>query len=471
MMLPPTSNMSAYGNFPVSNCMCCNILLGKLYSPINQSSTSQEPQENQVDFKNLYIKNLDIGIKSADLFNLFKAFGYVVSARVMSNPQTGYSKGYGFVSYTSPVAASAALQEMNGRMVGSKPLVVAFHEPKKPKADKGPLPPLSESWSPSGYEKGPYLAEEGDAANIADRSFNGHKEISDRANGNHMAEPFDDATKATERMRDLDIGQQELDSSNVASAKRLQQKPTDKPRSLASLASGTSISPSPPSATPASSGYKVTPDGRPTLRRRNSLESVSSVVTESSTALKRQKMMEAVLNCGEYGSKTDEIVDMLLTLKRKDRSLCLFNEEFLREKIELALEALDAFDEEEDEEPEPYIPPSRSRRSSNIPSSEVNHNRANHRMSLPPNFAFVMPRNNVPEFSMPKRESKAIPIVAPPAEQAKPKPETKKPVVAASKEKDLAEGIDKFLESIQDKPLHEQKQQLGDRLFPLVKVR
>ncbi|KAG2177175.1 hypothetical protein INT43_007832 [Umbelopsis isabellina] len=214
----------------------------------------------------------------------------------------------------------------------------------------------------------------------------------------------------------------------------------------------------------------MTPDGRPTLRRRNSLESVSSVVTETSSALKRQKMMEAVLNCGEYGNKSDEIVDMLLTLKRKDRSLCLFNEEFLREKIELALEALDAFDEEEDEEPEPYIPPSRSRRSSNIPSPELSRNRANHRMSLPPNFAFVMPRNGVPEFSLPKRESKAIPIVAPPPEQVRAKSEIKKPIVAATKEKERTEDIDKFLDSMQDKPIHEQKQQLGDRLFPLVKA-
>jgi RNA recognition motif-containing protein len=455
-----------------------------------------------VDFKNLYIKNLDIGIKSPDLFNLFKGFGHVVSARVMSNPATGYSKGYGFVSYTSPVSASNALQEMNGRMIGSKPLIVAFHEPKKPKPEKRMQVSPPESWSSTAYGQGAYSPPEtSDSGSFPPQSFQNTKPHMDSPSGTSLntipdieEEP---ENQVSERMRDLDIGQKATEAPPAeTNGKSLQPKPSDKPRSLASLASlasGTSIVMSPPQLsgpTPPVNEYKVTLEGRPTLRRRNSLESVSSVVTETSSAMKHQKMAEAVRQCGDYGNKVNDIVDMLLTLKRKDRSLCLFNEDFLREKIDLALEALEAFDEEEeeDEEDEPvgYLPPSRVQRTHTSPP-DLGRSRANHRMSLPPNFAYIMPPNNpaLAEIALPKRESKAIPIVAPPPEQTRPKSEIAKkqsaPAILTSaaaatsspppKEKAMCNDIDKFLDSIKEKPIHEQKQQLGDRLFPLVKVR
>jgi RNA recognition motif. (a.k.a. RRM, RBD, or RNP domain) len=442
-----------------------------------------------VDFKNLYIKNLDIGIKSPDLFNLFKGFGHVVSARVMSNPATGYSKGYGFVSYTSPVSASNALQEMNGRMIGSKPLIVAFHEPKKPKPEKRMQVSPPESWSSTAYGQGAYSPPEtSDNGSFPPQSFQNTKPPMDSPPGTGLnsipdiEEEPENVNQVSERMRDLDIGQKATEGSAEANGKSLQPKLSDKPRSLASLASGTSIAvslaqlsgPAPPV-----NEYKTTFEGRPTLRRRNSLESVSSVVTETSSAMKHQKMAEAVIQCGDYGNKVNDIVDMLLTLKRKDRSLCLFNEDFLREKIQLALEALEAFDEEEEEEEEDepvgYLPPSRVQRTHTSPP-DLGRSRANHRMSLPPNFAYIMPPNNpaLAEIALPRRESKAIPIVAPPPEQVRPKSEVakKQPAPAApAKEKALRNDIDNFLDSIKEKPIHEQKQQLGDRLFPLVKVR
>lgn len=82
---------------------------------------------------NLYIKNLDLNIKSSDLFNNFRKFGRIISARVMNNPITGQSKGFGFVSFSKAEEASKALLEMNGKLVMSKNIVVAYHEPKKPR--------------------------------------------------------------------------------------------------------------------------------------------------------------------------------------------------------------------------------------------------------------------------------------------------------------------------------------------------
>ena len=89
-----------------------------------------------VDFTNLYIKNLDLNIRSSDLFNLFRKFGRIISARVMNNAQTGISKGFGFVSFSKAEEAFMALQEMNGKLVLSKHIIVSYHEPKKLRSDR-----------------------------------------------------------------------------------------------------------------------------------------------------------------------------------------------------------------------------------------------------------------------------------------------------------------------------------------------
>lgn len=90
-------------------------------------------EDSVVDIMNLYIKNLEPHITNNDLTQLFRKFGRIISARVMTNPQTGQSKGYGFVSFGKTEEAAAALHEMDGTMLGNRPLVVAYHEPRKPR--------------------------------------------------------------------------------------------------------------------------------------------------------------------------------------------------------------------------------------------------------------------------------------------------------------------------------------------------
>lgn len=88
----------------------------------------------------------------------------------------------------------------------------------------------------------------------------------------------------------------------------------------------------------------------PELRRKGSHESIHSVMTESSARIQRQRMVQAVKRCGDYGNNLSDLVDMLLTLKRKDRSICLFNPDFLKVKIEAALDALEICEVDEEEE-------------------------------------------------------------------------------------------------------------------------
>lgn len=79
---------------------------------------------------NLYLKNLDDTIDDEKLRELFAEFGTITSCKVMRDPQ-GQSKGSGFVAFSSSDEASRAVADMNGKMVGSKPLYVAPAQTKE----------------------------------------------------------------------------------------------------------------------------------------------------------------------------------------------------------------------------------------------------------------------------------------------------------------------------------------------------
>lgn len=79
---------------------------------------------------NLYVKNLDDDVSDEKLKELFSDYGTITSCKVMRDPN-GVSRGSGFVAFSTPEEANRALTEMNGKMVGSKPLYVALAQRKE----------------------------------------------------------------------------------------------------------------------------------------------------------------------------------------------------------------------------------------------------------------------------------------------------------------------------------------------------
>ncbi|CAF2528928.1 unnamed protein product [Rotaria sp. Silwood2] len=77
---------------------------------------------------NLYIQNLDDTIDDERLKKEFSKFGTVTNAQVMS--ENGRSKGFGFVCFTTLNEATKAVTEMNGSILGSKPLYVVLAQRK-----------------------------------------------------------------------------------------------------------------------------------------------------------------------------------------------------------------------------------------------------------------------------------------------------------------------------------------------------
>eukprot|EP00249_Psilotum_nudum_P023761 c28976_g3_i1 orf=269-2023(+) len=89
-----------------------------------QSERSEQPHG-----ANLYLKNLDDDIDDEKLRELFSVFGRITSCKVMRD-LSGQSKGSGFVAFSVADEATQAVKDMNGKMVGSKPLYVALAQRK-----------------------------------------------------------------------------------------------------------------------------------------------------------------------------------------------------------------------------------------------------------------------------------------------------------------------------------------------------
>jgi len=89
----------------------------------------RQERMNKYQGVNLYIKNLDDTIDDERLRKEFSKFGTITSAKVMS--EGGRSKGFGFVCFSAPDEATKAVTEMNGSIVGSKPLYVALAQRKE----------------------------------------------------------------------------------------------------------------------------------------------------------------------------------------------------------------------------------------------------------------------------------------------------------------------------------------------------
>jgi len=79
---------------------------------------------------NLYVKNLDDIIDDEKLKEVFGVYGAITSVKVMRDEKDN-SKGFGFVCYHSPDEATKAVTEMNGRMIGTKPIYVALAQRKE----------------------------------------------------------------------------------------------------------------------------------------------------------------------------------------------------------------------------------------------------------------------------------------------------------------------------------------------------
>jgi cold-inducible RNA-binding protein len=83
--------------------------------------------------KKLYVGNLSFQTTEADLTSMFEQHGVVESARIITDRDTGRSKGFGFVEMSDDDAAEKAIAQLNGQQVGGRALTVNEARPMERK--------------------------------------------------------------------------------------------------------------------------------------------------------------------------------------------------------------------------------------------------------------------------------------------------------------------------------------------------
>jgi len=83
---------------------------------------------------NIYVGNLSFEESESSLEAAFSAHGEVTSARIITDRETGRSRGFGFVEMSDQTQAQAAIAALNGTSVNGRDLTV---NEARPREDRG----------------------------------------------------------------------------------------------------------------------------------------------------------------------------------------------------------------------------------------------------------------------------------------------------------------------------------------------
>ena len=84
---------------------------------------------------NIYVSNLAYNATDDDLRQLFESYGEVDTIRIITDRDTGQSRGFGFVEMPDSAAAKAAIQGVQGKELGGRTLTVNEARPREPRRE------------------------------------------------------------------------------------------------------------------------------------------------------------------------------------------------------------------------------------------------------------------------------------------------------------------------------------------------
>lgn len=488
-----------------------------------------------IDPCNLFCKNLDPTIDSNGLFTHFRKFGQIVSARVMRN-EVGDSRGFGFVSFQTPDQATAAMNTMNGALLGSKQLVVRLHEPKQLRQEKlaarfaghnghprsasgATSPTLSEGgesyagW-PSPGAKSAILGSPVAHSERLERPRRGSGSYYNAALAGTLNLPmrYDDLSalspvvrkevltgELSRRLKTMPtVPPAKVDSiveslvglslSEVVSAIQDPTKLDDQIQRARNALAITSSAVTPPEKTPSPANSQ---DSR--LLDPNALNATASApehpstpisvaaslstpprtsspsgsVAPATTASERERILAAVTRLEP--ARAVDLTQLLMSLPKRERAMCLFNVEVLRAKLVDAKAVLDSDDAENgpttNAAPQVTSEPVTPQNRRTVPVSQESSPRTPDLSSRGASAA-ASPTPATPGTShtvaslarLPATE--IIKIANSPSTTGLPLPKADPSIVQAT---------DGFIDSLSDKPINTQKQQVGEKLHRVIK--
>ena|SRR5687767_1105114 len=80
---------------------------------------------------NIYVGNLPWSTTTDDLYAMFQQYGAVTRAQVVTDRETGRSRGFGFVEMPNEAEAQAAIAALNNQPMNGRPLTVNVAKPRE----------------------------------------------------------------------------------------------------------------------------------------------------------------------------------------------------------------------------------------------------------------------------------------------------------------------------------------------------
>lgn len=87
--------------------------------------------------KNIFVGNLDFNTSEEELRHLFEAYGQVDRVSIMTDRETGRSRGFGFVEMANAEDGEKAIAGLNGSQLGGRTLNVNEARPKVERSGGG----------------------------------------------------------------------------------------------------------------------------------------------------------------------------------------------------------------------------------------------------------------------------------------------------------------------------------------------
>ena len=84
---------------------------------------------------NIYVSNIAFNATTDDLRQLFESYGAVDKVNIITDRDTGQSRGFGFVEMPDSTAAKAAMQGLNGKELDGRALTVNEAKPREPRRE------------------------------------------------------------------------------------------------------------------------------------------------------------------------------------------------------------------------------------------------------------------------------------------------------------------------------------------------
>ena len=84
---------------------------------------------------NIYVSNIAFNATTQDLRQLFESYGVVDKINIITDRDTGHSRGFGFVEMPDSAAAKAAIQGLQGKELAGRTLTVNEAKPREPRRE------------------------------------------------------------------------------------------------------------------------------------------------------------------------------------------------------------------------------------------------------------------------------------------------------------------------------------------------